>query len=885
MEFSFAGNGCGWRIDLQIGQLVVAFSLLIALHTFAIERLRSGEIEVNGRWPAYGSLEVRGVPIARSSSLQLYEPGWKQGYFASHAHQPTVKRTRDALVLHYETDRKVKFSADETYRSTGDNKIERTLTGMVEGPTSIVNMEWALGYLNVFPMYGGSYSDGKTETPVSPLSQQPDKNGAVIHAAKSISFQTRLGKLTYTIEEGDFQLSLLDGRLGPAKWWGTDEPTFWLGVLAGKIEPGKPFTCRVSITFQPKPSIEPGPTQKLSAKIIDVPDAFVPESKPILIIPKPKKLQWNSGRFALNSNTILIAEPGTKAADLIQREVHDRFKWDWKIASRGKGIRFKLTTGGEREHYAISATPDGATITSCGQAGLFYGAQTLLQMIQRDDKGPYISAVTVDDWPSLAFRGVHLFTGKDAMPLQRKLVERIFARYKFNHLVLESDYTQWDTNPKLTVERSVPKDQIREYVKLARENFLEPIPLVQSLGHSEWMFTNGQNTDLAEDSKARYAYAVTNPKTYNFIEKIYDETLDLFDSTRYFHIGHDEVKNIGDYPHREDSKQWRVTKLFTYDVNKLHDFFKAKDVKVMLWGDMLLDKSESSDDAANAGSPEEAKARREAIPKDAIICDWHYEPRKPEAYKSLKVFRDAGFKTIACTWYTPANIYGFARAAHDFDAWGLLQTTWAGYSVDQKTLQSELRQFTAYILAAEYAWNADVAPPPEQLPYHADDVFIRSMNPSPERTTVAKGFQVDLGAGEVVRANGVSFKDGKVALTGVLAGQSLPPAVEIAINRKAAELDFLQACEFRAKANDEVATYTVAYADGSSERIVLVYGKNIRAAEDSAATSEAILAGSNGARLMAWTNPHADKTIRTITFATSHAYASPMLIGLTGLTK
>src|SRR4051794_8509785 len=198
---------------------------------------------------------------------------------------------------------------------------------------------------------------------------------------------------------------------------------------------------------------------------------------------------------------------------------------------------------------------------------------------------------------------------------------------------------------------------------------------------------------------------------------------------------------IGGYPHRDDAKEWGATKLFTHDVNKLHDFFKPKDVKLMLWGDMLLDKSESSDQAANAESAAEAKARRDAIPKDAIICDWHYEPRKPEAYKSLKVFKDAGFKTIACTWYTPENIHSFARAAHDFGAWGLLQTTWAGYSVNEKTLQSELRQFTAYILAAEYAWNADIAPPPDQLPYRADDVFIRSLNPSVERTDVVKGFQ------------------------------------------------------------------------------------------------------------------------------------------------
>ncbi|HTL27679.1 MAG TPA: beta-N-acetylhexosaminidase, partial [Tepidisphaeraceae bacterium] len=875
MRFSLAGNRCGWRIDLQIGWWIVALFVMAALHTSGVEPLRSGEIEVTGGWPGYGSLAIRGVPIARNSSLQAYAPGWKQGYFSSNAHAPTGKKKGDTLVLHYETDRKVRFSADETYRSVGDNQIERTLTGRLDGPSSTSNIEWTLGYLNAFALYGGSYSDGITETPVKSQAQQLDKDFTVIHAAKSIAFQTRLGKLTYTIQDGDFQLSLLDGRLGPVKWWSQESPTFWFGVLAGKIQPGKPFTCRVSIKFEPAARSKESVSMKAPAKIVDDPQAFVPQQRPLVVIPKPKKFDVIKSSFALDAQTPLIVKDGRarRAAEVIQREAKQRFGWDWLIAQSDTkhSICFEVSTS-KPEGYSISANEDAVTLHASDAAGFFYGAQTLVQLMQLNEHGPFIAGCSIDDYPSLAFRGVHLFTGKDAMPLHRKLVERIFARYKFNHLVLEADYTQWETNPKLTVDRSVPKDQVREYVKLARENFLEPIPLVQSLGHAEWMFTNGQNTELAEDPKARYAYAVTNPKTYDFIEKIYAETLDLF-GPKYFHIGHDEVNMIGGYPHREEAKKWGATKLFTYDVNRLNDFFKPKDVKLMLWGDMLLDKSESSDQAANAESVEGAKSRREAIPKDAIICDWHYEPRKAQAYKSLKVFKDAGFKTIACTWYTPENISSFARAAKLYGAWGLLQTTWAGYSVDEKSLQKELHQFTAYVLAAEYAWNADVAPSPDQLPYRADDIFIRAMYPPPDRTRIAKGFEVDLGpdSKESLRVNGVNFELGNIMLTGELTAEPRPKSAEVPVNRSAKEVAFLQACAFRAEANDEVGTYTITYDDAASEKIALIYGKNIRASEDNAATSEAVPAP-KGNRLMTWKNPRPEKKIRTITFSTSHAY-------------
>src|SRR5205085_693408 len=144
------------------------------------------------------------------------------------------------------------------------------------------------------------------------------------------------------------------------------------------------------------------------------------------------------------------------------------------------------------ESYKMYSSSDGVTISSPTPTGSFYGAQTLMQMLSVDANGAFIPAAKITDYPSLDFRGVHLFTGND-MPLQRKLVENVFSRFKFNHLVLEAQYGEWKTAPKLATKDSLPQEQLREYVKLARANFLEPIPLVQSLGHAEWMFQNGQN--------------------------------------------------------------------------------------------------------------------------------------------------------------------------------------------------------------------------------------------------------------------------------------------------------------------------------------------------------------------------------------------------------
>src|SRR5438477_7267332 len=104
-----------------------------------------------------------------------------------------------------------------------------------------------------------------------------------------------------------------------------------------------------------------------------------------------------------------------------------------------------------------------------------------------------IPVADVEDAPSLEFRGIHYYPSRDGLDFYRRLVERVLAPLKFNHIVLQCESTQWDTDRKIWIRSSIPKDQLARYVKIARDNGIEPIPLVQSLGHMEWMFRNGAN--------------------------------------------------------------------------------------------------------------------------------------------------------------------------------------------------------------------------------------------------------------------------------------------------------------------------------------------------------------------------------------------------------
>jgi hypothetical protein len=276
----------------------------------------------------------------------------------------------------------------------------------------------------------------------------------------------------------------------------------------------------------------------------------------------------------------------------------------------------------------------------------------------------------------------------------------------------------------------------------------------------------------------------------------------------------------------------------------------------------------------------------------------------------LKIFEDAGFKeTIACPWFNPQNIFAFSTAAHEDHAWGLLQTTWAGYSIDEASVQRNLKQFSAYILAAEYAWNAGEAPAPEKLPYRPEDVFSRSMYPRPEIAGTRPGCMIDLSdaaafplSGTQIdlsampldqRYEGIHFKlpdHRAIALGGGLNGvRDLPRSITLQIGQPAAQIAFLQAAAFRARGGEQVGAYEIHFADGTSVSVPLNYGLNIRAHDDPAPTMDASLAwisnpggdATENVRLFVWQNPHPLQAIQSITFSTDHAYASPMLIGMT----
>jgi hypothetical protein len=316
------------------------------------------------------------------------------------------------------------------------------------------------------------------------------------------------------------------------------------------------------------------------------------------------------------------------------------------------------------------------------------------------------------------------------------LIERVFSRYKLNALVLQVEQLRWDADPTIAPSWAGSKRDVRDEIAFARARGLTVYPLVQGMGHMEWLFANKRNLAFAEDPQTPYALNVTDPKALAHLGRIMAEADDLFGAPA-FHVGLDEVTMRGRFPFRSAPRSF--ADLFTTGATHWRDFFAQRSNKpIWMWADMLLHKSDAAPSFGTAPTPEDAARLRRELPKNIVLVDWQYGAH--ERFPSLKLLKDAGFPVLAATWFNPANIQNFSREAASVGALGAIQTTWAGYESSASVLDTEHRkQFSAMILAADYFWNGGDGPAPKDLFYNADEVFTQAMNGSNHRTTRRHG--------------------------------------------------------------------------------------------------------------------------------------------------
>jgi hexosaminidase len=358
------------------------------------------------------------------------------------------------------------------------------------------------------------------------------------------------------------------------------------------------------------------------------------------IIPAPVSVKKSAGTFTLSQETVIQADSTTnRSVSFFTSALLSSWGYRKQVSQTENSvsnnvIRF-VSAGADNlpaEGYHISVTPNQITVTGKG-AGLFYGVQTLLQLMPTQKAGvAKIPCVEIDDYPRFGYRGLHLdvsrhFFGVDFI---KKYID-LMATYKLNtfhwHLTDDQGWRiEIKKYPKLTSVGSMreqtmvgnfhdtnpqqfdntpqggyyTQDQVREVVKYAADKYITIVPEIEMPGHSVAAIAAYPELSCNPTKVVKVSgtwggfddiYCPTE-YTFNFMNDVLTEVMDLFPS-KFIHIGGDEVSKTA--WKQSDFCQKLIKKLKlkdeeglqSYFIQRIEKFVNSKGRSIIGWDEIL----------------------------------------------------------------------------------------------------------------------------------------------------------------------------------------------------------------------------------------------------------------------------------------------------------
>lgn len=299
--------------------------------------------------------------------------------------------------------------------------------------------------------------------------------------------------------------------------------------------------------------------------------------------------------------------------------------------------------------------------------------------------------------PSVAFAqttqpwlGVHVLIdgGKDMEKLTQSIEP--LSKMGVNVLIIEVAYNfDFKCQPGLAGDDPITVEQARRIADLCRRNNIRPIPEINCLGHQSWhektleLLTKYPEFDESpgkpwnnETNPGCKSWCSLHPDVTKVAFPMIDEVIDAFQADA-FHVGMDEVFKIGDESCPR-CKGKNPAELYADEVIEFHNHIVGRrKIEMLMWGDRLLD-GKAMNYGIWEGSGNGTWPAVDKIPRDIIVCDWHYEVMPK--YPSIAFLLDKGFRVWPTGWYRVDATRTFLDAALEHRdnprMLGYLNSTW-----------------------------------------------------------------------------------------------------------------------------------------------------------------------------------------------------------------
>jgi hypothetical protein len=314
------------------------------------------------------------------------------------------------------------------------------------------------------------------------------------------------------------------------------------------------------------------------------------------LIPAPQETQLSGQIIVFNNSWSVETKLNVNISAL--KRLHSGAMEFHGIRFTGKGenrifleirkgsIKADLTSELAQQAYRLVITPGLVKITANAEAGLFYGVQSLLQLLRPENNGRFaLPEGTITDWPDLQLRFIHWDTKhhQDRIETLKRHLDWA-AYFKVNAVAFEiEDKYEYPSHPIIGAPGAFTKAEMQYLTEYARERFIQLVPDVQAPAHLAYVLKHKEFAHLKADGN-NYQICMCDEEAIQLILDMYQDMIDATPGVDYFLVSTDEVYFAGicekcdkEYNDKNRSQAW-----VDY-VNRMNKWMSARGRRMISW--------------------------------------------------------------------------------------------------------------------------------------------------------------------------------------------------------------------------------------------------------------------------------------------------------------
>ena len=332
------------------------------------------------------------------------------------------------------------------------------------------------------------------------------------------------------------------------------------------------------------------------------------------VIPEPRNVVLSSGDFPFGPDWRVELGPGVPPNDVavqsLREDLLSRFQLRLQPQANAGVVRLAIQPGSvaigqaldrdksvlAEQAYQMELSPTEVRITANAATGLFYGVETLVQLLKPANGALQLPAGRIVDWPDLQFRAIYWDDAHHLDHLDYLMhALRQAAFFKINGFVVKLEgHFQYKSAPAVVEPYALSPAELQQLTDYGLRYHIQLVPFLDGPAHIAFILKHPEYAALREYPESNYELCATNPDSYKLLLGMYQDLLDANRGVKYFYLSTDEPYYIGKVNNPQCQEAARaqqlgsVGKLLGEFLTKTANFLHGQGRTVVFWGEYPL---------------------------------------------------------------------------------------------------------------------------------------------------------------------------------------------------------------------------------------------------------------------------------------------------------